>query len=59
MIMSLMRETAINLVSICEELGFGGSIETKAYYEDKEEYCLVVFNEKKFKNRGKEFMDTA
>lgn len=42
MLISLMRETAINLVSICEELGFGGSIETKTYYDDKEEYCLVV-----------------
>ena len=70
MSISLMRKTAINLKSICEQLEFDRNISTNVYYDYDDEcclsvcddnitYCLVVFNEKKFIDRGKRFMFTA
>lgn len=57
MSISLMRKTAINLKSICEQLEFDRNISTNVYYDYDDEYCLsvcddnityclVVFNEK-------------
>lgn len=53
---SIMRETALNLHSICNGLKFGRNIDTSVYYDSGDEcclivsdgsksYCLVVFNE--------------
>jgi hypothetical protein len=38
----IMRETAINLHSICKKLKFEGDIDTRVYYDDGEEICLIV-----------------
>lgn len=39
---TLIRKTAIELYNICKELEFGGNIETKTYYDNVDEYCLIV-----------------
>lgn len=57
MSISIMRETALNLHSICKELNFGKGIDINVYYDyrdecclavtdDSKSYCLIVFNEK-------------
>lgn len=42
MSISLMRKTAINLKSICEQLEFDRNISTKVYYDYDDECCLSV-----------------
>lgn len=42
MSISLMRKTAINLKSICEQLEFDRNISTNVYYDYDDEYCLIV-----------------
>ena len=39
---TLIRKTAIELYNICKELEFCGNIETKTYYDNVDEYCLIV-----------------
>ena len=42
MSISLMRKTAINLKSICEQLEFDRNISTNVYYDYDDECCLSV-----------------
>lgn len=39
---SIMRETALNLHSICNGLKFGRDIDTSVYYDSGDECCLIV-----------------